>query len=64
MIKLTTAEVKILKLVCREFSPEKICGRLGISVKTYANHRWHLGKKTKTKTSIGLYKYAIKQGIV
>jgi len=64
MKALSPQQTKILKLICRELSPPQISTRLKISVKTFFNHRDQLKIKTKAKTNIGLYKYALKHGYV
>lgn len=62
--KLTDREIKILVLICRELSVTEISSRMKISDKTYFNHRGNIVKKTGAKTSIGLYKYALRKGFV
>jgi len=64
MKRLSPQQTKILKLICKELSPGQISARLGISEKTFFNHRDNLKVKTKAKTNIGLYKYALKHGYV
>lgn len=62
--KLSDREIAVLVLICKEFSPSQIAKRLGLSVKTFHNHRFHLRWKTGAKTNIGLYKYALRKGFV
>lgn len=61
---LTSQQTKILKLICRELSPTQISERLNISEKTFFNHRNELKRRTKAKTNIGLYKYAVKHKLI
>ena len=62
--KLTDREILVLILICKEFLPSQVSKRLGISVKTFNNHRFHLRWKTSAKTNIGLYKYALRKGYI
>jgi len=62
--KLTDREIRVLILICKEFLPSHGARRLGISVKTFNNHRTHLRWKTGAKTNIGLYKYALRKGYI
>jgi DNA-binding CsgD family transcriptional regulator len=62
--KLSDHEINILVMICKELSPGQISAKVGISEKTYFNHRAHLKRVTRAKTNIGLYKYALKHGLV
>lgn len=63
-LPLTIQQIKVLKLICKELLPNEIARRLNISEKTYFNHRENIIIKTKAKSNIGLYKYALKNGFV
>ncbi|MFW5706341.1 MAG: response regulator [Bacteroidota bacterium] len=63
-IKLTRRELEILSLVAREYSNEQIGKKLFISERTVETHRRNIFSKTKTKSVIGLIKYAIREGLV
>ncbi|WP_118972229.1 response regulator transcription factor [Taibaiella koreensis] len=60
---LSQREKEILALIVKEHTSEEIAAQLFISKKTVDNHRAHLLEKTNCKSTIGLVKYAIKNGI-
>jgi DNA-binding NarL/FixJ family response regulator len=59
---LTQREMVVLKLIFDERSDQEIAGLLRISLKTVANDRKELFRKTNTKTPIGLVKWVIDKG--
>jgi DNA-binding NarL/FixJ family response regulator len=59
---LSQREKEILVLI-KENTSEEIARKLFISKKTVDNHRAHILEKTNCKSTIGLVKYAIKNGI-
>jgi DNA-binding NarL/FixJ family response regulator len=63
-IKLTRRELEILTLVAKEYSNEQIAEKLFISERTVETHRRNIFSKTKTRSVIGLIKYAIREGLV
>lgn len=56
---LSPRELEILKLVCQEYSTNDIAEKLFISPLTVETHRKNILKKTKTKTIVGLIRFAI-----
>lgn len=58
---LTKREVSVLKLICEEKTNEQIGKKLKISKRTVDTHRANLLRKTKSKNTIGLFKYALKR---
>jgi len=60
---LSQREREILSLIVKEHTSEEIGQKLFISKKTVDNHRAHILEKTKCRTTIGLVKYAIKNGV-
>lgn len=60
---LTEREREILTLIVREYTSEEIANKLSVSKKTVDNHRANILEKTKSKSTIGLVKYALKNGI-
>jgi len=60
---LSSREKEILSLIVREHTSEEIAEKLFISKKTVDNHRAHLLQKTRSKSTIGLVKFAIKIGL-
>ena len=61
--KLTSREIEVLQMICREFSTEEIATKLFVSPLTINNHRRSLIAKTGTKNVAGLVMYAIKNGL-
>jgi len=61
---LSARELEILNLIAKEFSNEQIAEKLFISERTVETHRRNIFTKTKTKTIVGLIKYAIKNGLI
>ncbi len=60
---LSDREREILSLIVKEYTSEEIADKLFISKKTVDNHRANILEKTKCKSTIGLVKYALKNGI-
>ena len=63
-MKLSEREKEVLALIVNECSSQEIAEKLKISVRTVDTHRKHIGKKLKTKSLIGLTKYAIQEGMI
>lgn len=63
LANLSQREKEVLALIVKEHTSEEIAGKLFISKKTVDNHRANLLEKTHSKSTIGLVKYAIKNGI-
>lgn len=61
---LTNREKEILNLVAKEYNNSEIAEKLFISERTVETHRRNIFTKTKTKTIVGLIKYAIREGLV
>jgi DNA-binding NarL/FixJ family response regulator len=61
---LTAREMEILNLIAKELSNEEIANKLFISERTVETHRRNIFTKTKTKSIVGLIKYAIKNGLI
>lgn len=62
-IFITPREREILSLVITEKSTKQISEALNISENTVETHRKNLMKKTNTKTTVGLVKYAIERSL-
>ena len=60
---LSVREKEVLSLIVKEFTSEEIANKLFISKKTVDNHRQNLFAKCNCKSTIGLVKYAIKNGL-
>lgn len=61
---LTEREMEILNLIAREYTSEEIANKLFISERTVETHRRNIFTKTKTKSIVGLIKYAIRFGLI
>ncbi|SMC65092.1 response regulator transcription factor [Moheibacter sediminis] len=61
---LSSRELEVLKLIAKEYSNEQIGEILFISERTVEAHRRNIFMKTKTKSIVGLMKYAIKENLV
>ncbi len=61
--QLTDREREILSLVVQEFSTVQIADRLSISPRTVDTHRIHIMEKTRSKTLVGLIKFAFRNGL-
>lgn len=62
--QLTTREIEILKLICKQYSAVEIAETLSISPRTAEGHRNNLLLKTQTKNIAGLVVYAIQNNII
>jgi DNA-binding NarL/FixJ family response regulator len=62
--ELTTRELEILKLVCEEYTTADIAEKLFISPRTVDTHRKNILEKTKSKTIVGLIKYAFENSLL
>lgn len=61
---LTQREKEILELIALENTSDEIASKLFISKKTVDNHRTNMLQKTNIKSTIGLVKFAIRNGII
>lgn len=62
-ITLSDREREILQLIVKEYTREQIANKLFISPKTVDNHRVNILLKTNRKSTIGLVKFALQNGI-
>ena len=62
--QLTVRELEILKLVCEEYTTAAIAEKLFISPRTVETHRKNILEKTRSKTIVGLIKYAFENNII
>jgi two-component system, NarL family, nitrate/nitrite response regulator NarL len=60
---LSAREKEILALIVKENTSEEIAEQLHISKKTVDNHRKNILSKTGCRSTVGLVKYAIRNGI-
>jgi DNA-binding NarL/FixJ family response regulator len=61
---LTEREIEIIKLITNELSSQEIAEKLFIAPKTVETHRHNILKKLGLKNTVGLTKYALKNGLV
>ena len=61
---LTQRELEILNLIAREYSNKEIAEKLFISERTVETHRKNIFTKTKTKTVVGLIRYALENKLI
>ncbi len=61
---LSARETEILNLIAQEYSNEQIAEKLFISERTVEAHRRNIFVKTKTKSIVGLMKYAIQNRLI
>ncbi|MCA6362171.1 MAG: response regulator transcription factor [Bacteroidetes bacterium] len=60
---LSAREREVLSLIVKEHTSEEIAQKLFLSKKTVDNHRQNILSKTACKTTIGLVKFAIRNGM-
>ncbi len=58
--ELTPMELKVLELVCNDYTNSEIAVHLNISIRTVQKHRQKINRKTGTHSPIELLKFAIK----
>ena len=63
-MSLSKRELEILRLIALEFDNVRIAKELFISVHTVETHRRNIFRKTKSKTIVGLIKYAYKHQLI
>jgi DNA-binding CsgD family transcriptional regulator len=63
-IHLTTLEIKIVKLICKEFTAKEIAAKLGMSYRTIEGYRLIIEKKIGVKSLVGIVLFAVKSGII
>jgi DNA-binding NarL/FixJ family response regulator len=61
--QLTEREIEIIRLISKELSSQEIAEKLFIAPKTVETHRHNILKKLGLKNTVGLVKYALKNGL-
>lgn len=61
--QLSAREKEVLALIVKECTSEEIAQKLFISKKTVDTHRAHLLEKSKARSTVGLVRFAIKNGL-
>ncbi len=62
-MQLTEREIEIIRLICKELSSLEIAEKLFIAPKTVETHRHNILRKLGVKNTVGIIKYAIKNGL-
>lgn len=62
--RLTRREIEILKYLSDDLNSEQIAARMNISKHTVDNHRRNLLRKTNSKSSVGLVRFAFTEGYI
>jgi DNA-binding NarL/FixJ family response regulator len=63
-LEFTDKELKVLKLICKEYTNNEIAEALDLSPKTIEGYKSRLLEKTGAKTSVGLALFALRNGII
>ena len=63
-VRLSSREIEVIKLICREYTNKEIADKLFISVRTVDGHREKILQKTKAKNTVGIVMYAIKNNLL
>ncbi len=64
IIELNDREIEILKCTCMQLSVEETAEKLFLSVSSVKKYKMSLLDKTGSKNTVGLVRFALKQGIV
>jgi DNA-binding CsgD family transcriptional regulator len=59
-IHLTTQEVTIVRLICKQFTAKEIADKMGLSYRTVEGYRLEIQKKIGAKNLVGISLYAVK----
>ena len=62
-VELTSREIEIICLVCKQLNTVEIAEKLSLSQTTVNTHRYHIMKKLSTDNVVGIALYAVKAGI-
>ncbi|MCD6066769.1 MAG: hypothetical protein K0S33_1595 [Bacteroidetes bacterium] len=62
-LNINSIEVEILKMICDEIPTKKIAEKLQLSVYAVDHHRRNILAKTEQSNLIGLFKFALRNGI-
>ncbi|MBC8884038.1 helix-turn-helix transcriptional regulator [Flavobacterium piscinae] len=63
-VSLTTREIEIILMACKELSSIEIGDKLCISTRTVEKHRKRIMEKTESKNFIGVVLYALKTNAI
>lgn len=60
---LSSRELEVLSLICKEYTNKEIANKLNISPRTVEGHRNRILEKTQSKNTVGIVIYAIEHNI-
>jgi DNA-binding CsgD family transcriptional regulator len=60
---LTATEIKIIQLICRQYTSREIAEKLGLSFRTIEDYRTRIQAKTKSRNMVGVVLYALKNDL-
>lgn len=63
-LQFTTQEIKIIQLLCKQFTNKEIADSLQLRIRTIENYRYHLQEKIGARNLAGIVIYALVNGIV
>mgnify|MGYP000851742751 CR=1 FL=1 len=63
-VELRVRELQVLKMVCSEKKNREMATKLKLNLRTVEKVKTALYRKTKTRSVLGLFKWAYKQGLV
>jgi DNA-binding NarL/FixJ family response regulator len=63
-IAFSAQEIKVLKLLCRQFGTKEIAANMKLAVRTVENYRGHIQEKIGAKNMVGVALYAVVKEIV
>lgn len=61
---LTTREIEVLNLICKQMTAPEIADQLNLSIRTVDGHRANLLEKTNSRNTAGLVLFAIKNRLL
>lgn len=61
-VRFSAREKEILQLICEQYTTREIAGALNLSIRTIESYRLSLHEKTRSRNSIGVVIYAIRNG--
>lgn len=64
LIELNDREIEVLRCTCMQLSVEETAEKLFLSVSSVKKYKMSLLDKTESKNTVGLVRFALKQGIV
>ena len=63
-VNLSSKEIEIIQLICKELSPDEIASIMKLSPATIENYRRRIQKKIGAKNIVGIAIYALFSGMI